>query len=1352
VTLHPNRFSLSVLFAFLAAAMPCFARDSDPVRIPLTFETNQGQAAPEVRFLARSGGRTVFLTDDAVVLTSHTGGIARHVTMRLLDAESVEPRGESKTGGFANYYRTQDKANWQSNIPLFGAVRYAGVYNGIDALFRASKDEMEFDFEIQPGTSPTKVQLDFDGADRVSIAADGGLDVVSGSETWHLVAPVAYQTVGNRRVAVAAEYQVAPEGTVSFQVGEYDRSLKLTIDPVVQYASAISTNNETDVVAIATDAAGDLFIAGQTLASDYPVVNGLGPIGNSVTQVYVTKINPAGTAILYSTYLPTSSFSSAQNLVVDVNGNAYVTGTAGSSDFPVTSTNLGTCTQFCNTGFVTKLSPSGAIVYSTLLASGQVGAQALAVDASGNAYVAGSTADSTLQTVNAFQTTQGTAFFAKLNATGTAYVFSSYFGGTMGQGPIRGIALDGSGNIYIAGITGQDPPLVKPWQSGNGNLFLAKFASDGKTLLFSTRLGSSEDPNIVPPQQALTGMAVGGDGTVYLVGAQAGPDFPYTLNAALHPVIASGAISNMYAMAIDPTLSKLTYSTYLGDGFANGFALDSANHLHIAGSASGNMTPPIRTPMEAEPIGPGDGFFMELDATGIFVTVSKFGGETAPQIPASVAIDTANNVYLAGSFALSNSTFENILLGQGLGFPVPSTYASFVAKLVSGSGPQVVLSTSQSIVALRNLGSADLHISSITLGGNLTKQVTNCPNVVPAGSLCFITPTDANGKAATGTVTVNSDAQPGAQSIALTPSSPGATIGDLIYSETATILFPPQQQNTSTEPYPLKLWNIGATPATINSVVVGGPAAQTNDCGVIQPGGGCTINLTVTPPNNGGGANLNVTYDGNGFFSLTNIFGAVSAQQILLSTTAIEFARQQVGGVAIARTVTVTNTGNAAVSAAPVALTGDPEYTITGNTCTAALAPHQSCAVGVQFVPQINGTRTGTLDIAGQPVTLDGQGQIGSTVQVSPLELGAPGIPVGSSFPITLTLTNTLATAATITGVSISLADYTEQDSCQGQIPANGTCVMTITFAPSTVGPRNGQMTITFGGGVVAQVLPLSGSGVTPLTVDETSLDFGGATVVGSTSAVQFVEVGNGGGSLIPYAVSISGDFNAVNTCGIPFPKFTGCPVNVTFQPKKVGTQTGQLVISYPGISVQNVVTLTGTAQPQFTAGPASGGSLSATVKSGATATYSLILKGAPGFTGPVQVTCSGAPKFAVCTAQPTSVTIPASGSATVTISVTTSTSTTARLLDSTRPLVWALLLLPALFGIRRRARMSVLAMCLALAGISCGGGGGSTSGGGTNPPPPPTASTTPAGTYMLQASMAGGATTQSVPLTLIVQ
>lgn len=1361
MNLHSNRFGILMLLALFLATPACFARDSDSVKVPLTFEQNEGQTGPEVRFMSHSGARSVFLTDDAAILTSRAGGTGSTVTMRLRRASHVEPQGESATGGVVNYFRSQDKANWKGNIPLFGAVRFPQIYPGIDAVFHGSGQDLEFDFEVEPGSEPEQVELDFSGADRVSITTDGGLDVESGKQTWHLVLPVAYQTTENHRKLVPVKFQVTPAGTVRFELGDFDRSSKLVIDPIVEYASAIGASNEIQISAIGTDAAGDLFLAGQTFAFDYPVVNGLAASSTGSEQVFVTKINPAGDTILYSTYLPSSNFNSTTGIVVDASGNAYVTGVTGAQDFPLTSTNIGTCSQiFCNAGFVAKLSPTGGLTYSTLLGTGQVLPYAITVDSSGSAYVAGGT-DTSLQPVNAFQTTPGSAFFAKLNAAGTNYIFASFFGGTTAQGPAKGIALDASGNVFISGITAQDPPLMKPWQSGAGNLFLAKFAANGKTLLFSTRLGAGGSPVAIPIFESLTGMTIGTDGTVYLVGSEGGSDYPYTLNAGLHPLLAgAGGGSDMFATAIDPTLSKLTYSTFLGDGFAKAFTLDSANHLHIAGSAMVNM-PTIKNALESDPINPGDGFFMELDPTGALVAVSKFGGEDAAQVPTAAAVDTSNNLYLAGGLSPTQNSplpADDNIVGHVFGSVTSGGYSSFLAKIVSGSGPQLILNTSGPIVSVRNLGSADLHISSVTLGGNLGKRWGNCPNVVPAGSLCFITVTDANGNFATGTVTINSDAQPATQSITVSPfQTVGSPLLDLLYFQDTFISYPPQQQGTSTASYPLKLWNIGAAPATINLISVGGSAAQTNNCGTIAPGANCTIQVSITPTDTFTGGNLNITYDGNQLLTFSNLFLTPSAQQILLSTSSIEFAIQQVGGVAIARTVTATNTGNTPVSAPTVSITGDPEYVLAGNTCAVSLSPHQSCVVGVQFNPTIAGTRTGSLNIAGQHVSLDGQGQIGSAVQISPLELDAPPIPVGSTFPMTLTLKNTTGSAVTISGVSFSLGDYTEQDSCQEQIPSNGTCVMNVSFAPSQLGPRNAQMSISFGGGVVGQVLTLTGSGVTPLTVQKTSLDFGATTVVGSTSALQFVELGNGGPTVIPYSVSVSGDFNAVDTCPIPFPQFLGCPVNVTFQPKKVGPQTGQLVISYPGISVQNIVTLTGTALPQFTVGAGSGSSLSATVKSGSTATYNLVLKGAAGFAGQVQVACTGAPKFATCTAQPTPVTIPANGSATVTITVTTSASTTGRLVDSARPFVWALLLLPALFAVRRRARVLLLVMCLALAGSSCGGGGGSASGGGdgggTNPPPPPpAASTTSAGTYTLTVSTTGGATTQTVPLTLVVQ
>lgn len=407
VTSHSNRFGAFLIFACFLAVPLCFARDSGAVRVPLTFEQNQGQARKEVRFVAHSGTRAVSLTDDAAVLTTHAGGTATSVQMRLKGAAHVEPHGESATGGVVNYYHSQDPNNWKENVPLFGAVRYPQLYPGIDAVFHGSGQDLEFDFEVEPGSEPERVELDFAGADRVSITVDGGLEVVSGKQTWHLVSPVAYQTIEDQRKLVPVKYQVTLDGTVSFELGEFDRSSKLIIDPVVQYSSAITASNEIIFSAIGTDTAGDLFVTGQTFAPDYPVVNGRNPSPTGTEQVFVTKISPAGNAILYSTYLPSSNFNSATKMVVDANGNAYVTGVTGAQDFPLTSTNLGTCSQsFCNAGFVVKLSPTGGLTYSTLLGTGQVLPYAIAIDSSGSAYVAGGT-DTSLQPVNAFQTTPG---------------------------------------------------------------------------------------------------------------------------------------------------------------------------------------------------------------------------------------------------------------------------------------------------------------------------------------------------------------------------------------------------------------------------------------------------------------------------------------------------------------------------------------------------------------------------------------------------------------------------------------------------------------------------------------------------------------------------------------------------------------------------------------------------------------------------------------------------------------------------------------------------------------------------------------------------------------------------------
>ena len=280
--------------------------------------------------------------------------------------------------------------------------------------------------------------------------------------------------------------------------------------------------NSTSVSAVAVDAGGDLIFTGNTYSDNYPVINGQPGSSSGSEQVFVTKFDPAGDNIIYSTYFPAGGFSAASTIAVDASGDAFIAGITGDYGFPVTSHGLGACTSFCNAGFVTKLDPTGALLYSTLLGSGQILPKALTLDTSGHAFVSGLAADDSLQTVNAYQaaylggecTSCYSAFFAELNAGGTGFVFSSYLGsGTIASG----IALDAVGNIYVAGpannVYGSTVPLKNELQSADGAFFLSKFAPDGKTLLFGHFLGGYPLPNA---SETLAGVAIGPDGTVYL--------------------------------------------------------------------------------------------------------------------------------------------------------------------------------------------------------------------------------------------------------------------------------------------------------------------------------------------------------------------------------------------------------------------------------------------------------------------------------------------------------------------------------------------------------------------------------------------------------------------------------------------------------------------------------------------------------------------------------------------------------------------------------------------------------------------------------------------------------------------
>jgi hypothetical protein len=688
---------------------------SDYGQLPLSFEPNRGQADSQVKFISRGTGHSLSLSPEGAVLDlskpvsgampSHSPGGNQNarvgkvrIQMTLAESNpSPSISGDDVLPGTTSYFIGRDPSQWLTSIPTYARVQYEGVYPGIDLVYHGNHRQLEFDFVVAPAADPGAITLSFTGIDGMRLDSDGNLLLRVGQGELPQQRPVSYQDVGGVRREVASRYVLLGRNSVGIELDSYDRTHTLVIDPVLAYSTYYGGTGNDIGNGIAVDGLGNIYVIGSTnvgtsnnrlfvskinaagttelyTAQVYrPECDSLGggiavdTAGNAylagvygdvdqfnlcnVNGAFTAKLNPAGTAFIYS--YATGTNDRANAVAVDSAGNAYFTGVAR-GDWPVTPGAFQTTPGAFGDAFVLKLDPTGNILYSTYLGGGADDeGYGIAVDAQQNAVVAGSAA-STLDfptTANAFSQTAGnptvTCFATKLNAAGSGLLYSTFLGGAQGE-QCSAVALDGTGKIYVTGSTNSfNFPIVPAgtaydttcgtdglcnevfacsgticdWQYAE-DVFVAKIdptLSGGASLVYSTFIGAEN-------RDLSESIAVNASNVAFVTGRTASSFFP-VVNALQ---ASSGGVYDVFVTAVNPTGTGVTFSTYLGGtGVDEGRAIarDAAGNIYLTGDTTSTAFP-TRNPLRGTILGASDAFITKIDTVATTDTDSDGVGDT----------------------------------------------------------------------------------------------------------------------------------------------------------------------------------------------------------------------------------------------------------------------------------------------------------------------------------------------------------------------------------------------------------------------------------------------------------------------------------------------------------------------------------------------------------------------------------------------------------------------------------------------------------------------------------------------------------------------------------------------------
>jgi hypothetical protein len=1043
---------------------PSMASRASIAGVPLNFERNLGQAPNEVQFLAHGPAYAIELTEQGAALAFGVPNAqaAKVIHLRVQGADlNSRPRAEEPLPGRVNYFIGNDPSKWRTDVATYNKVRYANVYPGIDLVYYGTEGKLEYDFAVAPGSDAKRIGLQFDGAQRLRVDADGNLKIGAQHRELAFQRPVAYQLddVG-RQMPVSARYQL--KGTaVRFELGAYDHTKQLIIDPVLSYFSYVGGSgvdvvsslsptggpptNTTSSNAAAVDSAGDLYIAGYTTSTNFPTKAAFAPPpakanpNGGSSWAFVTKFAPDAKTLIFSTYMGGSTNSDmAYGIALDSSGNAFVVGVTDNNDFPVTSgayqtvcsPNFGGGSELpgCNfqggggsgppSAFVTKLSPSGALLDSTFLGGTvtQSVAYSVAVDSAGRPYVAGWT-----------------------------YAGANVPAGTAGSTQQLGFPTTAGAALSVPPYEtqGGNQIFLDPF---NQDAFIAVFNPSLSTLIYSSLIGDSQvsNGNIGFQSSANTlGTAVTVDsaGNFYVAGDTADP-LVQTTPGSLQPQISSCGVLGVgiptlngtcgFVVKFSPVTSTptLLYGTYLGHipvccsvDYVSGIAADAAGDAYVTGytniatfpTTSGAYQPSCDQYPTSTDAQCGSAFIAKLNPAGTTLLASTyFGGNFNGQnnIADSVAVtgpielDGAGNVYIAGIAASGLAQVNSLGTNNGGG----GIQSPFVAEFNS------TLTTLEFSTLMSTGGQSQLGIGGLALDTS--------GNIYIAGSV---------------NSPLTSAATPGAfQSAYGGSSSDGFVVKIVVHTPTTTTLSATPSSATAGTAV-----NLSATVAEVGGTGVPTGAVTFKD-GTTSLGS-MTLNGTAI-------AVFTTSTLTVGAHSITAAYGGDAANGSSTSTAA-------------SVTVTAPAAPTVTIGVAPASITLGQRATLTWSSSNATSCSGSgawSSSEATSGTLSVTPTATGTF---GYVLTCSGAG--GSANATATLTVTAP-VPT-----VTIAVTPTSITvgqSATLTWSSTNATSCAASGSWSGTEATSGTLSVT----PSASGTASYALACTGAGGTANRTATLS--------------------------------------------------------------------------------------------------------------------------------------------------------------------------------------------------------------------------------------------------------------------------------------